>query len=40
VWLPPMRRSQRFFARLEPWQGRDLLAFADTHELRGSIKRL
>lgn len=40
VWLPPMLHSQRFFARLELWEGRDLLAFADTHALRGSIERL
>lgn len=40
VWLPPMLHSQRFFARLELWQGRDLLAFDDTPALRGSVRRL
>jgi hypothetical protein len=40
IWLPPMLHSQRYFARLELWEGNDLLAFADTRPLRGSVRRL
>jgi hypothetical protein len=40
VFLPPMLRRQQFFARFELWEGPDLLAYADTGPIRGSLRRL